>query len=294
MPVDSTASPAPIARARLTVGGKRVVVYALQTGTVTIKRCHHTCCLPERTPMAARFAAILADPRFAAPMPIWTYAIDHPAGLFVVDAGADPGYNDRRTWRRDPTARRLLHSFIRIAVTEDETLPARLDEAGLHRDAVRAVVLTHQHIDHTASVPAFPDADIWTTKLEDQAQRITGACQWRWRNDSTRIRHVDVDGYPGEIGSTVDLTDDGRLQAIHTPGHTPGSVSVLLRADQGEVWFSGDTSFTAESMAPGAPTAGVHTDMAQVRRLHALLEDRWLLLPSHDWNVPRRLAATAT
>jgi N-acyl homoserine lactone hydrolase len=294
MPTDSDASPSPIASASLTAGGERVVVHALQTGTVTIKRCHHTCCLPERAPMAARFAAILADPRFAEPMPIWTYAIEHPDGLFVVDAGADPGYNDRRTWQRDQAARRLLHSFIRIAVTEDETLPARLHQVGLSPESVKAVVLTHQHIDHTATVPAFPGADIWTTKLEDRAQRITGACQWRWRNEATRVRHVDVDGHAGEIGTTIDLTDDGLLQAIHTPGHTPGSVSVLLRADQGEVWFSGDTSFTAESMAPGAPTAGVHTDMTRVRRLHALLQNRWLLLPSHDWNVPHRLAAITT
>lgn len=289
MPNNADGHEQPISRVDLTAAGEPVVVHALQTGTVTIKRSHHTCCLPERSPMVARFAAILADPRFADPMPIWTYAIEHPDGLFVVDAGAEPGYNDRSTWQRDKAARRLLHSFIRLAVTDDETLPARLAQVGLAPESVTAVVLTHQHIDHTASVPAFPDADIWTTLVEDRAERITGACHWRWRNDATRIRHVDTLGRPGDLGATVDLTDDGLLQAIHTPGHTPGSVSILLRSDQGEVWFSGDTSFTAESMNPTAPTAGVHTDMARVRQLQAQLEDRWLLLPSHDWTVPGRL-----
>jgi N-acyl homoserine lactone hydrolase len=290
MSSDTHESSQPTARAEFTAGGKPVVVHALQTGTVTIKRCHHTCCLPERAPMAARFAAILADRRFANPMPIWTYAIEHPDGLFVVDAGAEPGYNDRSTWGQDQSTRRVLQSFIRLTVTENETLPARLVQVGLDSSAVKAVVLTHQQIDHTATVPAFPDADIWTTDVEDRAQQITGACHFRWRNASTRIRYVDTSGRAGDFGPTVDLTSDGILQAIHTPGHTPGSVSVLLQTDQGEVWFTGDTSFTAATMDPKAPTAGIHTDMTSVRQLQTRLKDRWLLLPSHDWTVPQRLA----
>jgi N-acyl homoserine lactone hydrolase len=286
-----------VASSVFSVGGEPVVVHALQTGTVTIKRCHHTCCLPERSPTAARFAAILADRRFADPMPIWTFAVQRSDRLVVIDAGADPSYNDKSTWATDQTARRVLHSFIRLQVTAEETLPARLVEIGFACDRVDAVVLTHQHIDHTAAVPAFPDADVWTTAAEDRAQQTTGACQWRWRTESTRIRHVDVEGAAGPYGTTVDLHGDGTLQAVHTPGHTPGSVSVVLHTDEGEVWFSGDTSFTAAGMNPAAPTAGIHTDMRQVRALHRLLGDKWMLLPAHDWDVPDRLtraAATAT
>jgi N-acyl homoserine lactone hydrolase len=33
----------------------------------------------------------------------------------------------------------------------------------------------------------------------------------------------------------VNLTDDGRLTAIHTPGHTPGSVTVRLHTDQTDI-----------------------------------------------------------
>ncbi len=48
------------------------------------------------------------------------------------------------------------------------------------------------------------------------------------------------------------LTDDGSLSAIHTPGHTPGSVTVRLTTDQTDIWFTGDTSFTADGMDCGA------------------------------------------
>ena len=70
---------------------------------------------------------------------------------------------------------------------------------------------------------------------------------------ATTIRYVDRDGEAGDLGATVNLTDDGRLTTIHTPGHTPGSVTVRLRTDQADIWFTGDTSFTAAGMNPDAP-----------------------------------------
>lgn len=147
-----------------------------------------------------------------------------------------------------------------------------------------------------ASVPAFHQADIWTTKAEDNAAAQTGSNPWRWRTSRTRIRHVDTEGSEKSPRATglraeVALVEDGSLRAIHTPGHTPGSVSVVLATDQAEIWFTGDTSFTAESMNPSAETAGIHTDMAAVRCLHNHLQDQRVLLPSHDWNNPKRLMA---
>ena len=283
------------ASASFTIDGAEVTVTAIRTGTITIKRCHHTCCLPTRAPMAARFAAILADRRWADPMPIWTFVIELPGGVFVVDAGATPAFNDEASWAADPRAGSLLRSFLRIEVEEVETLPAQMMARGLAPDSVAAVILTHQHIDHTAAVPSFVGADVWTTQAEDRAALQTGSNPWRWRNADTRIRHVDIEGVGTPMGpglpASVDLVGDGSLRAVHTPGHTPGSVSVVLAVDQGEVWFTGDTSFTAATMDPSASTAGIHTDMRAVRRVQRELGQRWLLLPSHDWGNAERLVA---
>jgi N-acyl homoserine lactone hydrolase len=278
------------AKADFTVAGRSVTVHALHCGAVTIKRCHANCCLPERTPSLLRFLAILADRRFAEPMPIWCYAVEHPDGVFVVDAGASPSSNDARSWRPDPRTAAVIRSFIKLDVCTGQTLPERLADAGLAPSAVRAVVLTHQHIDHTGTVPDF-QTDIWTTRAEDAAASRIGALHWRWRDNSTRIRYVDVEGSAGDLGPTVALTGDGALTAVHTPGHTPGSVTVRLRTDQIDIWFTGDTAFTAAGMDPAAPTAGIHSDMRQVRNLQARLRAAGLLLPSHDPGVPDRLTA---
>jgi glyoxylase-like metal-dependent hydrolase (beta-lactamase superfamily II) len=273
-------------------------VHALPTGTVTIKQCHHTGVLPESLHYVPRFLAILADPRFADAMPVWTYAVDHPDGLVLIDAGTDPTWNQDASWEPDPAAGAFVRGFIRLDATADEALPARLRAAGLDPARVSAVALTHQHVDHTAAVPAFPNAEIWTTQAEDDFAERIGALPWRWRAASTRIRHVDTEGTPSAtgLGTAVSLLPDGSLEAIHTPGHTPGSLTVRLRTDQGELLFTGDTSFTAATMDPTAPTAGIHVDLPAVRSLqrrignYAAANVGTRLFPSHDWDVPARLA----
>lgn len=226
-------------------------------------------------------------------MPIWTYAIEHPHGLFVVDAGSTSAWLDPATWAGHQQERTFTNSFIRLDVADGHDLPSGLASLNLKPAEVDALVLTHQRVDHTASVPAFPDADIWTTREEDQAARRIGALRWRWRPPGTRIRHIDVEGHPTDLGTAVNLVPDGTLTALHTPGHTPGSVSVRLTTDRGQVWFTGDTSFTSADMNPTAPTAGIHDNLRAVRSLQAKLRGRYLLLPSHDPTVPQRLISIA-
>lgn len=279
--------------AKFSVDGRPITVHALHAGSVTVKRSHATCCLPEGTPTPLRLLAIVADRRFADPMPIWSYAIEHPEGLFVIDAGASTTYNDPESWRGAPRRDSMIRSFIKLDVTEGATVPDRLRQIGLAATDATALILTHQHIDHTGTVAEFTGVDVWTTRAEDAAAPRIGALHWRWRDAATRFRYVDEEGSPGDLGKAVTLTADRTLTAIHTPGHTPGSVSVRLRTDQADLWFSGDTSFTAAGMDPASPTAGIHSDMTQVRALQARLKNSGVILPSHDPDVPERLTSAA-
>jgi glyoxylase-like metal-dependent hydrolase (beta-lactamase superfamily II) len=261
---------------------------------VSVKGCHHAGCLPEATPYPLRFAAIVADPTMGARMPIWTYVIVHPQGVFVIDAGATPDFNDDASWAAKPVDGALVRGFLRLDVTPEETLPAQLKRLGVDPGSVKGLVLTHQHLDHTGSVKRFPAADVWTSRAERDAALFIGSNPWRWSSAQTRFREVDAEARPGATPwSSVALTDDGRLELFSTPGHTPGSVTARLKADEGEVWFVGDFAFRAVDLLEGGPTSGIHSDVSQVRQLQRWLRERppLAVLAAHDAAVPDHLAA---
>ncbi len=89
------------------------------------------------------------------------------------------------------------------------------------------------------------------------------------------------------------MTDDGRLELFSTPGHTPGSVTARLKADEGEVWFVGDFAFRAVDLLEGGPTSVIHSEVSQVRAFQRWLRERppLAVLAAHDAGAPDHLAA---
>src|ERR1700686_1542831 len=106
-----------------------------------------------------------------------------------------------------------------------------LEALARHSLIVRAIVSTHAHIDHVGGL----------RKL----QQATGAPVMMHGDDLDLYRHLDLQaqwlGVPEPATATVDrlLTEGdtlrwGRFEAnvLHTPGHTPGSISLYRGAQQ--------------------------------------------------------------
>ena len=93
---------------------------------------------------------------------------------------------------------------------------------------VRRVLETHGHWDHIQAVPAMREAgyEVAVTAL-----------------DAPRLVDVGYDVFLDD----AEIIEVGRLRlhAIHTPGHTPGSISFLVEG--APILFTGDTLF------PGGP-----------------------------------------
>ena len=96
-------------------------------------------------------------------------------------------------------------------------------------DEIEAVYLTHTHNDHTGSLSEYADASVYVHPAEADAEEL-----------------ADHDVRTVEEGNEVEM-GDATFEVLHTPGHSPGSVSYWC-PDEGVV-FSGDLLF--ENGAPG-------------------------------------------
>ncbi len=85
---------------------------------------------------------------------------------------------------------------------------------------------------------------------------------------------------------------------VPLPGHFPGHTGVVLRDDGHHLFFSGDATYSQEDLLAGR-TDGVTMEPAVSAKtladIRAFAKDEpTVLLPAHDPDAPRRLAARET
>ncbi|WP_437950650.1 MBL fold metallo-hydrolase [Sorangium sp. So ce296] len=120
-----------------------------------------------------------------------------------------------------------------------DKIRARLEQAGA---TVAAIVHTHTHIDH---VGATAPLQRWS----GAAARIHEADRFLYDMLPVQAAFLGI-AAPERCELDGDLDDGALVKAggldlhvLHTPGHTPGSVSFLALSATGAVAFTGDTLF---------------------------------------------------
>jgi len=121
-----------------------------------------------------------------------------------------------------------------------EALLEALEARGVPPGGIEAVVLTHAHGDHAGNLSLFPDAKVIAHRLEGGSLALDGE---------------------------VELWEGAKL--VPTPGHTPGSISVVVQAEETYA-LAGDAIPTEDNVRRWVPP-GHHFDRGKAMESMALL-----------------------
>ena len=154
------------------------------------------------------------------------YLVRAPGALILVDTGIGPAGTPISDWLHPPGG----------------SLPDELRGAGVHADQVDLVVTTHMHIDHigwnaTENGPLFSRARYLVHQTEWDAFADEEDPEGRAVRDRL-VRGLRDHGMLELVAGERELADGIRL--LPTPGHTPGSQSVLISAGEERALLGGD------------------------------------------------------
>jgi glyoxylase-like metal-dependent hydrolase (beta-lactamase superfamily II) len=255
-------------------------IHALQTGTVLLKHSFLYASAGRR-----RQLDLFLPGNWSEPMPILCWAIEHDGEIILVDTG-------------ETTAARDV-PFAKLRVKAEEELPGALAAVGLSTADISRVVLTHHHGDHAdglvhVSAPlSVHDAEIaFVAKASSRFMRrlLRQPLPKAFAPEPLML----TDGPFGAFSQSRALTQDGRVVAVSTPGHTPGHISVICIDDDGRhVMLAGDASDSLEqlhSRRPDAvsPDAAVHVATLDTILAHCEAHPT-VFLPAHDPDSIERL-----
>jgi len=193
-----------------------------------------------------------------------TYLIDAgPEGLILIDPGMDSNV---------------------------ERILANTEALGFSRSAIKWVINTHAHFDHSMADAAFQKLGAKILIGRADAPHIEKGTQVTAKYVATLGKRpyptVKVD-WPVDDGEELHLGDK-MILAIATPGHTPGSTCYMLTIDGKNILFGGDTllydyRLGAQTLA-FADNAAYLASLKKVEHFMALPGGyvRWdMLMPGH-------------
>jgi N-acyl homoserine lactone hydrolase len=170
----------------------------------------------------------------------------------------------------------------------DKTITGQLAEIGLKTGDITYVALSHTHGDHIGNVTLFPDSTILMQRVEytwisspdgpnDNVNQLKALAR-KLMGTPKQLKLLDGD---------TDVFGNGSVTLISTPGHTPGSQSLLVHLkNSGFIILSGDVVHLEENfekdIVPSLNTdkAASIASMERVRRMIATYHAK--LFINHD------------
>lgn len=164
-----------------------------------------------------------------------------------------------------------------------------LKKAGAAPEEIDVVILTHLHYDHCFNLALFPKAKVYVQKKELAHALAPMPCE---RRIYSLLKECGKPGWLDGVGRFEAVDGDAEImpgvRVILTPGHSPGSQSVVVETNEGSYVMTGDYIPIMDNFEKCIPNT-IHNSLRQwyesydkIKQLNARL------LPGHDMCVFHR------
>jgi glyoxylase-like metal-dependent hydrolase (beta-lactamase superfamily II) len=175
----------------------------------------------------------------------------------------------------------VIETDSRLALIVDappDSLEVIAEQVEQHAATPIALVITHAHWDHIGDTAAVRDRYAIPVLAHELDQ-----------TSIEKPSHEEIPGLtPDQLLADGDVVELGavRFEVMHTPGHSPGQISLYSAEDA--VFLGGDTLFPNGYGTVEIPGANKEQTIATIRRLTALPDDT-LVLPGHGASTTIRM-----
>jgi hydroxyacylglutathione hydrolase len=173
-------------------------------------------------------------------------------------------------------------SWEAFVIDPGDNIDGILEVLARHTLTVKAVVITHAHIDHIGGAAKLKAA--------------TGAPVYMNQNDQELYDHLDVQaGWLGvETPQRTEIDMPARdgdslilgpvaFHILHTPGHTPGSISLWIPSEHTLV--AGDTLFRDSIGRTDLPGGDGRQILRSIHEKLLILPENTTVVPGHGSNT---------
>jgi len=165
----------------------------------------------------------------------------------------------------------------------DEVGP-QLERLGYQEKDLKSVILTHLHIDHFDGLKYFENTNILVNKLE-------------WEKPSSALPSLYPEWFSpyklelkarkqSPFKNSLPIVKSGEIELVHTPGHTLGHCSVLVKTKEMHYLLAGDITYNQHQLLNNINAGGhqsfKHAENTYNSVKHYASKNKLIYLPSHD------------
>ena len=257
------------------------IIHGFTTGLVSVKSRFRTA----KGGQLVSKINFLLDKEWTEFMPIWVWVIDHPEGVFVIDTGENANVSKEGYFKKEGAILNYINTkSFKFDVKPEEEIGTQLKRLGYLQDDIKKVVMTHMHLDHFDGLNFFDKTEIILNEYEwNHPSFALPSLYPDWLEPNL----IKLDEYKHSIFNRQhQLTESKEISLIHTPGHTKGHCSVLLKTKDLDYLFAGDVTYNQNQIF-NEINAGGHQNFKMSKNTFTNIKqysnkNKLIYLPSHD------------